>query len=1031
MSIARRTSAVFSVVVVLLAATSAQALKPKERYKKVVLRHVAPQRGTPPRIIEGLDAEIVHEYPDATMVYVAQDDLPEVARRAGLGKLEITVRDDFDILQLPGGYIDARRGTAASLPGMPLGPAGQAGRRGVYLLQFAGPITQAWREAVAAEEITFIQYIPYNAYIVAGRPEDLNRVARFPFIQFIDVFHAVLKTQAVARDAVVDILIGAANVPGTDDLLRALSRLSLGELSTETIGETEEELRIRGTFDGRDIDTILNERLVFAVSPVPLGAVADERAAQSLGPSVTSAGDLLPPGGRYKAWLESVCAGCATLYDDDFLVGLADLGFWAGPQNAAGATDPGPADLPTSRIVFGTDYTTTPPNPDPTPTTFDDLSGHGTFVASILAGNPATGTDPEGFLYGMGVAPSAGLVVTKIVVSRTAGITPVTLSAHDARTSGAFIQNHSYNESIGSQSSPNHETPCNPPAPDGKYSVLSQDFDRAVRDSNGNATDGLTPITLVVSAGNQADTFAHAHCTDKTLVNPPATAKNVIAVGGTETPRTESWACRAAGTASLNNVERDSKRGTADAGWYKPDLMAPAANITSLLDDSKDQTIFSCPAPPDTRYALGTGTSFAAPVGSSAALLASRAYSATPGQASPALLKAMLIMGARSMKDGSDYGDRTNPGAPIDAIPSKRQGFGRISMEDVLARYPARSFINENHTLIVNHTNNSTWDHAYTVHDGNRPVTVVLTWTDAPGQVSVGSFITNPLVNDLDLAVYQGATCTERYLGNHVSETNERSTPVGCADATHFDRKNNAEIARFTAATGTTFHVTVKFESGTGGPQPFALAVHNAYDASLAPPPVAPTGVTAQGTASTSATVSWNATPGATAYDVRRWDGGPFWQTIASGHTTTSVTTGNLQPMTTYLFDVTARNNTGASPPSTPDAATTFAEGTTALFTDDPLIPGVTILKAAHLNELRSAITAVHTAAGLGAPTYTDPTLTPATTPVRAVHIEELRMDLDAARQALNLPALPYTDPTLANGAIKAVHLQELRNAVK
>jgi hypothetical protein len=48
-------------------------------------------------------------------------------------------------------------------------------------------------------------------------------------------------------------------------------------------------------------------------------------------------------------------------------------------------------------------------------------------------------------------------------------------------------------------------------------------------------------------------------------------------------------------------------------------------------------------------------------------------------------------------------------------------------------------------------------------------------------------------------------------------------------------------------------------------------------------------------------------------------------------------------------------------------------------------------VKAAHVQELRTALTAARTALGLSTINYTDPTLVAGTTKVRALHIQELR----------------------------------------
>lgn len=93
---------------------------------------------------------------------------------------------------------------------------------------------------------------------------------------------------------------------------------------------------------------------------------------------------------------------------------------------------------------------------------------------------------------------------------------------------------------------------------------------------------------------------------------------------------------------------------------------------------------------------------------------------------------------------------------------------------------------------------------------------------------------------------------------------------------------------------------------------------------------------------------------------------------------------------------------------------------TPATFTDNPLAAGVTVVKASHITELRTAINNYRAAAGLGAATWT--TLGTGTM-IRASHIAELRTALTAA-----LPSATYTNPLASGGAVRAVHIQELRN---
>ena len=104
---------------------------------------------------------------------------------------------------------------------------------------------------------------------------------------------------------------------------------------------------------------------------------------------------------------------------------------------------------------------------------------------------------------------------------------------------------------------------------------------------------------------------------------------------------------------------------------------------------------------------------------------------------------------------------------------------------------------------------------------------------------------------------------------------------------------------------------------------------------------------------------------------------------------------------------------------------------TSIVFSDDPLSAGQTVVKAAHIVELRSAVNTLRTNNGSGRSTFTDPSLSGAT--VKAVHITELRTALDAVYTQRSVPMPTYTDPTLTatQTVIKVLHVSELRLAVR
>lgn len=202
-------------------------------------------------------------------------------------------------------------------------------------------------------------------------------------------------------------------------------------------------------------------------------------------------------------------------------------------------------------------------------------------------------------------------------------------------------------------------------------------------------------------------------------------------------------------------------------------------------------------------------------------------------------------------------------------------------------------------------------------------------------------------------------------------------------------------------------------------------AVRTVYTGvSTPPPPVVPgtpTGLVAAATSTSTISIAWNPAANATSYIVERATRIGQWVEVGQVPGTTFGQSG-LTPNTTYLYRVRAANGTVLSTYSNLDHATTI------IFTDDPLVAGVTRIKAIHITQIRTAVNAVRIAAGLPALTYTDPN--PTRVPVKAVHINELRTALSAALSGIGKSAA-FTGTVTARTPIRAIHFQELRNLVK
>ncbi len=112
----------------------------------------------------------------------------------------------------------------------------------------------------------------------------------------------------------------------------------------------------------------------------------------------------------------------------------------------------------------------------------------------------------------------------------------------------------------------------------------------------------------------------------------------------------------------------------------------------------------------------------------------------------------------------------------------------------------------------------------------------------------------------------------------------------------------------------------------------------------------------------------------------------------------------------------------------------TFSENFTDGSGPNAAVPtGTTVIKAAHVLELRTAIDNLRAVNGIGAYGWTDPTLTPTSTVAKRIHFLDLRTALAPVCAAFPGKCTAYTDATIDVGQtpIKAAHLNELRANVR
>ena len=167
----------------------------------------------------------------------------------------------------------------------------------------------------------------------------------------------------------------------------------------------------------------------------------------------------------------------------------------------------------------------------------------------------------------------------------------------------------------------------------------------------------------------------------------------------------------------------------------------------------------------------------------------------------------------------------------------------------------------------------------------------------------------------------------------------------------------------------------------------------------------------------TSSTVEWSRIVGAASYTIwRKTTAAGPWEAIGTYNHPTSIAYITLPANTTWLLAVTAKDaSNNVSPMSAPDLATNVPFNNSSF------------IRAQHLVELRTAVGAVRTFAGLPAYTYTNAIAAGA--PIRATDVSELRTALNQARSAIGLPQIAFTDPVLTPGQtpLRAAHVLELR----
>ncbi|MBS0660097.1 MAG: S8 family serine peptidase [Verrucomicrobia bacterium] len=771
------------------------------------------------------------------------------------------VLEDADVILLNAERVDT---TKAEVKALRRPVAAFAGKR-LHLVQFSGPIKQEWVDALLADGLQIVTYIPSNAYLVYGDAKALGRMqsrvttnAATSAVQWEGAFEDRWKVAPrVLADAKAD--RGAAAVVNVqlvadkeaNDATLAALQAAGGYLLREpwtAPGYVNFTLQL----DPAKLDVLTSRPDVVSVHRWAEPKKKDEAQAMVLAGNLTG---NAPNAGNYFTTLANWGFTQAQFDASNLAVDVSDDGV----DN--GTTTPNHFVLyrngdktSTSRLVYRTTAGTAGTDAG------QGRSGHGQLNASIIGGfvpntsvtvngNTTTTTtfphaDAQGFRYGLGIAPFVKLGNSTIFDPNFTNPNYATLLSN-AYNAGARVSSNSWGAGVN-----------------GAYDSDAQSYDNLVRDSQ-TGTTGNQQMVVVFAAGNDGS--------GASTMGSPGTAKNVITVGAAEGVRSHATAAGGLDAAgndgcatpdaeanSANDIVGFSSRGPCTDSRVKPDIVAGGTHITGMTFVTATSTLNGtaattyradgvCGLTGNTAatgqladffptqnsgaapynqaqqwWSTSSGTSHSTPAIAGAAALVFQQFINNPaylgtnrapaGSAppSPALVKGYLMNSTRYMTgvSANDKLPSNNQGMGHGNLGMAFDGVGRIIRDQVpgdrfTASGQSRTFIG-------------------TVTDNSKPFRVTLAWTDKSGPTTGNAY-----VNNLDLTVTAGGNT---YRGNVFNTTGGLSATGGTADA-----RNNVESVFLPAGTTGNFVVTVTATNiagqadptVTGNNQDFALIVYN------------------------------------------------------------------------------------------------------------------------------------------------------------------------------------------------------------
>jgi hypothetical protein len=699
---------------------------------------------------------------------------------------------------------------------------------GYFIVQFRGPVEQAWKDQITDLGGELLDYLPDFAFKARLTPEQAAAASQLDSVNWVGVFQPAYKlSPSLHREGSNLYLV---RLEQGSDVATAVSEIR-GK-GARLLRQNPNSLIIAA--DAALLETIANVLDVAWIENFQLRETDNEYGAGII--------------------LGSDIANAAGYDGSTQIIAVADTGL--GNGTAAGAHP----DIPASRIVNIYDW--------PAADSFcwqavndgaqDVDSGHGTHTSgSVLSdggpGGEGKGTAPAGSLVFQAVEDYADMTTIcenflgyedgYALIGLPDDIRDLFQQAYDA---GARIHSNSWGSAVN-----------------GEYTEDAANTD----DFMWNHPDML----VTTSAGNAGVDGNSNGAIDEDSMGSPATSKNILTVGASEHDRQGHYECDSsltytnddgdscnsqggdnvifawgdawpddypadpiASDPAAGNAEQMaafSSRGPTDDGRIKPDVVAPGSFVLSNYADQYQEGYDGSPNPQNNawqydrwgfplnqQYKYMGGTSMSNPLVAGAAAVVRDYYEKEHAlNASAALVKATLINTAVDILDENNDGANDNDYP----IPNNHEGWGLV---DVAAATDGSLLFEEETTGL---STNDSATYQYNIETGGQPFKVSLVWSDYPGSTSAST----ALVNDLDLVVT--APNSDTYQGNVFS--GGWTTTGGSAD-----RLNNVENVYVQSAAAGSWTVEVIGYNIPNGPQPFALVV----DGQFGPPGDTPPTVT-------------------------------------------------------------------------------------------------------------------------------------------------------------------------------------------